>query len=404
MQMATVKVLLKENKKNKRDEYPIYIRITKDRRTKFISTGKYIIKDHWNEKIRRVRKSHPNSARLNAYIAQKVAEAEGVALELETKSRSVSSGRIKERIMGKSTMDFFQYADSYLKKYETKTAVSTYRTVKAVIDKLRTYCNGKSLFMDEISVSFLKDYENYMYSVLENGKNTIHYNFKKINQVLHEAIKEDLMEFKDNPFLKIKFKLEPTQRSYLTEDELKQIENLELKENLNVFHHRNMYLFAATAGGLRISDLLKLKWSNFDGERLIIKIQKTGQPLIIKLPNKSLEILHYYKQFSKKDSDFVFPGLNNDYDYSNPKILHNAISSSTTLCNKSLKEIAKKAEIEKHISFHTSRHTFATRALRKGMRIEYVGKIMGHKDIKETQVYAKIINEELEKAMDIFND
>ena len=212
------------------------------------------------------------------------------------------------------------------------------------------------------------------------------------------------MEFKDNPFLKIKFKLEPTQRSYLTEDELKQIETLELKENLNVFHHRNMYLFAATAGGLRISDLLKLKWSNFDGERLIIKIQKTGQPLIIKLPNKSLEILSYYKQFSKKDSDYVFPGLNNDYDYSNPKILHNAISSATTLCNKSLKEIAKKANIDKHISFHTSRHTFATRALRKGMRIEYVGKIMGHKDIKETQVYAKIINEELEKAMDIFND
>lgn len=402
--MSTVKVLLKKNKKNKQGEFPIYIRITKDRRTKFISTGKYINKDHWNEKTLKVRKAHPNSARLNAFIAQKVAEAEGIALELETKSRSVSSNRIKEKIMGKSSTDFFLYADQYLNKYETKTAVGTYRSFKAIIDKLRNYCDGKSLFMDEISVSFLKDYENYLYSVIGNTKNTIHGNFKKIKQILDEAIREDFMEFKDNPFMKIKFKLEPTQRSYLTENELTQIENLQLSDKLNIFHHRNMYLFAATAGGLRISDILKLKWSNFDGERLIIKIQKTGQPLMIKLPNKSLEILNFYKQFVKKDSDYIFPGLNNDYDYSNPKVLYSAISSNTTLCNKSLKEIAKKAKIEKSISFHTSRHTFATRALRKGMRIEYVGKIMGHKDIKETQIYAKIINEELEKAMDIFND
>lgn len=402
--MATVKVLLKENKKNKGDEFPIYIRIIKDRRTKFISTGKYIKKIHWDKNNHRVKKSHPNSARLNAYIAQKVAEAEGVALELETKKKSVSSGRIKEKIMGKSSVDFFQYAEKYLQKYENKAAVGTFRAVSAIIEKLKKYRDGKSLFMDEITVSFLKDYEDYMYSVLGNGPNTIHNNFKKINQVLHEAIKEDLMEMHDNPFLKLKFKQEPTQRSYLTEEELKKIESMPLNEGTNIFKHRNMYIFAAYAGGLRISDILKLQWSNFDGERLIIKIQKTGQPLMIKLPNKSLEILNYYKQFKKQDSDFIFPGLHNGYDYSDPKVLHSAISSATTLCNNSLKDIAKKLEIKKSISFHTSRHTFATRALRKGMRIEYVGKIMGHADIKETQIYAKIINSELEKAMDVFND
>src|SRR5204862_333077 len=83
-------------------------------------------------------------------------------------------------------------------------------------------------------------------------------------------------------------------------------------------------------------------------------------------------------------------------DYSSPEVLFNAISSHTAYVNKNLKEIAKKADIEKHISFHSSRHTWATRALQKGMRIEHVSKLMGHSSLKTTMIYTKIENEELE--------
>ena len=64
---------------------------------------------------------------------------------------------------------------------------------------------------------------------------------------------------------------------------------------------------------------------------------------------------------------------------------------------------AIKAKIKKRLYFHTSRHTFATRALRKGMRMEYASKIMGYSNLKTTQMYAKVVNEELDKAMDVFN-
>ena len=60
--------------------------------------------------------------------------------------------------------------------------------------------------------------------------------------------------------------------------------------------------------------------------------------------------------------------------------------------------------MQKNLSFHISRHTWATRALRKGVSIDKVSKLMGHAQIKETQVYAKIVNEELDKAMDVFDD
>jgi integrase/recombinase XerD len=125
----------------------------------------------------------------------------------------------------------------------------------------------------------------------------------------------------------------------------------------------------------------------------------------VKVPNKALEIIELYKP-EKKDfnpDNYIFPFFSNEIEYT-PVSLFQAISSRTANINSDLKDIAKLTKINKNLSFHSSRHTWATRALRKGMRIEYVSKLMGHSSIKTTQIYAKIVNSELDKAMDVFND
>lgn len=100
---------------------------------------------------------------------------------------------------------------------------------------------------------------------------------------------------------------------------------------------------------------------------------------------------------------FVFPILSRrNRDYSDPKVLFKALSSENAQVNKSLKEIAEQLELSHGMNVHSSRHTWATRALRKGMRIEYVSKLMGHASVSTTQIYAKIISEELDKAMEVF--
>ena len=92
MNMATVKVLLRMNKLNEKGLAPLYLRITKDRKAKFLSIGIYLKPTQWNEETVKVKKSHPNSTRMNALIAQRVADAEGVAVEMETKFKTISSG------------------------------------------------------------------------------------------------------------------------------------------------------------------------------------------------------------------------------------------------------------------------------------------------------------------------
>lgn len=400
--MSTIKVVLKKEKANVKGEAPLYIRIIKNRKAKFISLGtKVKIKD-WDDKNFRVKKSHPNSQRLNNYIAHKIAEAQSVALEMETNSKYVSPKSLKENIMGIRTQSFLAYFQKHIDYLERSQKIGNYKKVKTIYNKLCFFLDGKDLTFDELTVTFLKQYEKYLSDELGNSINTIHSNIKVFRKLINDAINEDIFPFEKNPFHKFKLKLEKTTKEFLTENEIERIENLKLDEKSMRFHHRNIYVFAMYAGGIRISDLLQLKWLNYDGERVIITTQKTKSTVSVKLPKKAKEIIEFYNNEDVTREDFIFPFLKNDIDYTNKKTLHLAISSHTAYTNKDLKVIAKLAEIDKHIHFHTSRHTFATRALRKGMRIEYVSKLLGHSSIKTTQVYAKIVNQDLDDAMDKF--
>ncbi len=402
--MASVKVVLIKEKINKKGEAPLFLRIIKDRKPKYLGLGINLPPEQWDDIKQRIRKSHPNSVRFNNFLAQKIAEAEGIAFELETEKKGISSLAIKENIKGKTPPSFLKYFGDYIEELEGKNKFNTFRPAGSVLQKLKKYLKGKDLTFEEINYQFLKNYELYLRKEVGNSINTIHANLKIIRRLLNAAVREEIIEPSANPFPRYKLNWENTTKAYLTDEEIHSIEILPLPEDQVINHHRNMYIFAVYAGGLRISDLLQLKWQNFNGTHVTITTQKTKEQLSVKLPNKALEVLRKYQRPNCHPTDFIFPFLQNDVDYSKGILLLKSISSNTAYANKNLKIIAEKAGIEKHISFHTSRHTFATRALRKGMRIEYVSKLLGHTAIKTTQVYAKIVNSELDKAMDIFND
>ena len=402
--MASTKVILFHKNIKKNGEVPIFLRIIKDRKTKYVSLGIAVLPKFWDENNQCVRSKHPNATRMNNYIQHKKAEATDVVLSLVTESKYVKPTAIKTAIHGLAPLDFFEYADRFVKQFEARGYLGNYYRQKAIIGKLKAFVGDKPLHFSDITVSFLKEYENYLRISYKNSQNTISTNFKIIRRIINEAISEEKVPAEHNPFLKYKTKWESSEKVFLTEDELKALENLKLKPELKKFHHRNLYVFACYAGGIRIADLFHLKWENFDGRHILLKTQKTGSVVSILLPEKALEILTIYQPEKPKKSEFMFPFLKTSDNLAVPKVLYNRISSLTALANKELNILAKMAGIEKHIHFHTSRHTWATRALRKGMRIEYVSKLMGHASIKTTQVYAKIVNADLDKAMKVFDD
>lgn len=399
--MASVTIVFRKDKLNTKGDAPIHFRIIKNRKASYITSGIMIPPHQWDEKKNKVKATFRNSSRLNSYLSNKFTEIQDTVLQHETQSKSLTSRNLKEKVFGKRPSDFFGFAGGIVQQYRKEGRIGTYDKNRSVVAKLREY--RPTLTFYDITAEFLMKYEQYLRIEHGNTTNTVGKDMKFIRKVFNDAIRSDVIEVNVSPFRKYKLKEERTHRDYLTEEELKRIEECNVNPGTRIALHRDMFVFATYAGGLRVSDVLQLRWGNFDGSHLHIVIAKTGAQVSIKVPNKGLDVIGRYRRENSSKDNFVFPMLRPTLNMNDPVALDAAITSATTQINKNLKTLAKKAEIEKRLSFHISRHSFAVMALRKGISIDKVSKLMAHSSIKETLVYAKIVNEELDKAMDTFN-
>lgn len=399
--MATVTIVYHKRKLNAKGEAPIHFRIIKNRKANVIASGISVAPHQWDYKKNKVKSNHPNSARLNSFLLNKFTEIQDSVLQHETQSKFQTSKSLKEKVFGKKPHEFFPFAESIVAQYKQEGRIGTHDKNRSVVEKLKNY-HGALTFHD-ITADFLIKYEKHLREFHGNLTNTVGKDMKFIKKVFNEAVKCDIIGYEANPFHKYKIKQERTHRDYLTEDELARIEECKIESGTRLEHSRDMFVFAAYTGGLRVSDVLQLKWTNFDGTYLHITIRKTSAQLSIKVPNKALEIFKKYRKIQSKKEDFVFPVLRPTINILDPVELDVGITCATSIINKNLKVLAKKAEIDKRLSFHISRHSFAVMGLRKGISIDKISKLMAHSAIKETQVYAKIVGEELDKAMDSFN-
>lgn len=266
--MASVKIYPRLDKINKNGQVPIYLRLTKNRKSKYIALDVYINPKDWNEKTRKMRSGAKNAIQINSFILSKEAEAEAISLEMETKSKFVTSYDIKSRIIGNPPSDFFEFMFNRNKALSDELSIGTIRRFNSILGKLKNFTKRDKLFFDEINVKFIRDFQQFMIEELKNHNNTVHSNLKVIRKMISDAIGEELMPAEKDPFKKIKLKGQKTFREFLLDDELEKVENLELEKGSMMNHHRNLYIFNAYSGGIRISDLLLMCWKNFNGVHL----------------------------------------------------------------------------------------------------------------------------------------
>lgn len=396
--MASVKIVLRKDKANGFTKIPLYLRITKNRKSSYKSLGHKITEKQWDENMQRVKSTHPNSARLNNVLAQKLAQAEKQLLIDEDATQFTTAQDLVRDMYKKGTDSFTEFGNFYLQKLLDEQNYSRHKKLKGILGKLSEYCSNREIAFNEINVRFLESYEKWMRTVRSNKVNTIHANMKFIRQLFKEAVTLGNIKREQNPFLTYKLKQEKTEREYLTDQEIERIHDLILSGTKQIC--KDMFVFACDTG-IRISDLLTIKRKSYDSTHVTFQMRKTKSTVSILLSSRAQAILSKYGINDKPKTEFVFPPLRGkEYD---KLALEKAIMSKTAHFNNYLKEIARIAEIEKHVTFHVSRHSFGTRALRKGMRIEQASKLMGHSDLKTTMVYTKIVNSDLDEAMKVFD-
>ncbi len=401
--MASVKIILRKDKIDKTGDAPLYLRVIKDRRTKFISLSLKLHPNEWDDDKQKVKKNHQNSTRLNAYISKKVADAEGEIADLERRNQSTSARRIKEAIKGKPLINFFDFAFDRCEKLKDTVTLSTYRSYKNNIEKFERFVGHRELMFDDITATTLKNYASYCSSKLGNNNTTINYAFRILNLMFREAKREDLISNELAPFTKFKVKKNKTTKRYLNAEQFDAFMNLEVPDKHKAQVIKDMFVFSVFSGGLRFGDVIELQWKNYDkkNHRITKTIRKTKRQHSLRIGQKAIDILDRYATENKSQNDIIFPFAKIDEQYFKDREHRSLITNrAISLSNMYLSRMGKQLELPFNLSFHISRHTFATRALNNGMRIEHVSKLMDHTDIGITQVYAKIISSELDNAVD----
>ena len=395
--MSSVKAILRIDKINAKGLAPLYLRSTHNRKSAFKALGIYIHPDDWDAVAEKVRKSKrvPNSIRINNLIAAQKLEVQNYLLDVAGGAKPYNPQAVKRAVSRFNHASFTQYAEDYLKSIHTAEKYTTYKTYRTLLRNLNEYA-GRELYFGDIDVTFLKDYYRYMTVTKGNTNNTALSNLKLIRKLFYDAIREEIVQPDQNPFPKFKFKWDTPDVEYLTEEELERIETLSYPEGSLIGHVRDLYVFVCYAAGIRIGDALRLKWGNVEGERLSLTTEKTKSGLNILLPSKAQAILQRYKMPDNKPSDYVFPFIRTaDTGIE----LRKEIERRTAYINRLLKKIAAQAGIDKNIHFHTSRHTFAVRSVRRKMGLYQLSRILTHNSLKTTQIYLNIANEDLDKAM-----
>jgi len=383
--MASVKIVLKKDKVNDKGEVPLYIRIIQNRKAKFTSLGIYVIPgENWNEKESRVTPKYPNSTRVNNLIATKLSEANQLLVSLETSKSSIRNVKVRDIIIGKHSDSFIAFANEQTETAEKRNQVRTAKRYRTIINKLTNYLKNRDLLFNELTVEFLNKYETHLKQI-GNGTNTIHTNMKTIRAILYKAIQEDKFPQEKNPFFKYKLSLEATYKERLNEDEIIRIINLEVDKDKAIYHAKFMFLLSYYCAGVRVGDMLSFTWGNIFGNELKYRMGKTKVYRSIPLHDKAINILELYKAEKTNPTQRIFPFLQDTYE--NEKMYMDDISSKTAFINKKLSVVAKRASIQKKLTSHIARHSFADIARKKGISVYDISKALGHSSIAITEKY-----------------
>ena len=401
--MASIKLILRTDKLDQTGDAPLFMRIIKDRKTKFLTLGIKLKPSEWDEGKQRIKKNHDNSVRMNAFIAQKISEAEGQVADMSRSKKEVTARKLKDAIMGKAPQNYFDYVYGRLDKLKDSLKYGVWQNYTAYTSKIEKYVGSRDLLFEDITLTFLNDFKAWMIGTRKNNPTTVAYTFRVMRKFTKEAISDGVAPASAFPYDKINLTAPDPVKHFLTKAQVEQLHKLPVRETTNAKAYRDMFVFCCFAGGLRFSDVLELTWENFieDEQRIVKVIRKSGRSHNFKIGTTAQEILKQYRTADAKPTDFIFPILTPEMEYAGHGANHFKVKSTLSRCaNLQMHKFGKEMKLPFTLTFHASRHTYATNALKNGMRIEYVSKLMDHASIGITQVYAKIVNADLDKAVE----
>jgi integrase/recombinase XerD len=387
---------------------PVFIRSSLYSQPFKYFTGEKCKISDWDSVKMKFKRSHPNYQKANEIISKLNTDIEVALHDFRMRKIIPTVLQLKEVITPKVILEEPKIeANSIVELYaeflvwsELKgKKIGTLKGLKTTYNHLTQFCSNKPIYVDEFTKEVYDTFINWMMSNFEYQPNYIGCQTKHIKTFFGWCVSEKNLTLSENhaKMSAISYQVE---KIYLTQNDIEKLKKVILVEHLQ--RVRDVFLFACYTG-LRHSDLYKLSPSNIidvNGRKVIsftpVKTDsyfaKSRKKLQIALIPEAVEIIEKYKDLYVKSLPVLTNQKMNEY----MKIvgqkagIDELVEVFTYKNNASVSE-----EIEKYklITCHSARHTFATQSLSRGVSIDMVQKLMGHSDIKTTQIYAKLVDE-----------
>jgi len=395
---STFKVLFYLKKKAERADgkVPVMIRITIDGDIAQLSAKLFVTPRLWDTSAGKVSGKNAEAVQVNPMLEQIKARIVQHYNRIMQEEDFATAEKVKNAFLGIGVMnrtlmkDYAEFNVAFKELVNNGTrSRSTYVKYRSVYNHLERFLsikkNRKDIAYKELNEQFIREFDSYLRDSLGLSHNTVWMYTMPVLHFVREAWMNGII--KTNPFRKYEEEStsKESDRTFLTEEELTKLANadLPLAQTRLV---RDMYLFCCWTGlahtDLRSLTYAEIQKSDHDGRYWIItRRNKSEVSSNIPLLDIPLQIMEKYKGLAKGNKVFPVP--------------------SDTSCNNQLRKIAIKCGIHKDFTFHSSRHTFATTVvLNNGGSIEALSKMMGHKNITTTQIYAKITNEKISRDVE----
>jgi len=376
---ATIKIIPKTDYIRQDGTINLRLRLTINRKVKYYPLNIYIIPEHFN--AGHISKKDVDYISKNLLIDKYINKANKIIFDYRINDIPITFENFDRDFQNKlyNSSSFYDFVDSLQIELKGKLTPGTLKGYKDQVNKMKAF--RSDLRFKDIDRRFIDQYELFLIKKRTNNKNTITKSFKFIKSVLNKAVIAGLI--KENIFDKIPLGRTEGNREYLTANELNILNKLyykkELKPNKN--NVLRYFLFCCYTG-LRYIDIKNLRFADILNENYIsICMIKTKENVKIPLTKEAKKLIP-------------------KHSFSMQKVFKVLTDQPT---NRYLKDIMKHAEINKSISFHCSRHTFATVSKSLGIEYDVISKILGHTDIKTTKVYTKYEFSHLEKEMEKWN-
>lgn len=392
---------IRRTRLNRDGHAPICMRITIDGKQVSFTTTLYADPLLWNVKIGRLTSRTTTALEINNSLNLIYRRTTDLYRKLMDREGVVYPDKLRDILLGRDTiekdMTLLALFDKLIAQKQQLSnsgkikniSIKSYEATRTkIVAFTQEHYRTDNIHISNVGYDFINNFRIYLLGEKSCGHNTMIRYMRHLKQVTTNAFRCKYITH--DPFVDVILNTKKTTKIYLTEAELIKILKRDFSGSKVMEEIRDMFAFSCYTG-LAYTDMKNLTDSHIKDNAIIKKREKTGTECFIPLLEVSKNIIEKYK----------------NQKYPNNRILP---VRACQRMNRYLKDLAKHCGIEKAISTHTARHTFATLMLTKGMSMESVARMLGHTDLKTTQIYAKILKEkvakemaEIEKELPLFN-